>query len=254
MGRWSLQHDVRAISRLLPRGHPLHKPAVWLFEYSGLALAREHLRARNRRNAVFLHIPKSAGTSIHVMFDTPVLNSLHLVKRRFTGQGIVSFGHMSYRKLVAEGRVPKAFDASSFKFAFCRNPYDRLVSLFAYLQHINKVPHGESFLGFCRKLHRDGFEPIGLYNARGLSQCNPQARWVENVRLDFLGRVESMNEDVRRLAEKLGVEQVCMRRENASRRVAYAGYYCRESRDIAEFLYREDFERFGYAKLPLGSH
>lgn len=237
---------VRFFSSLMPSGHPLHDPAVRVFEYSGLAKARERLRAHKRRNAVFIWVPKTAGTSLQVALDAPVLKSLRLVKYRFIHRGIVTFGHMDYAELCARQHVSPQFDASAYKFAFCRNPYDRAVSLHAYLRRIGKLPEDETFLSFCRRLRRDGCEPIGLYNALGLSQCNPQVRWIERIRLDFLGRTERIETDARTVAAALHLTDMAVPHENVSRHDDFMQYYCSESREIVEDFYREDFRHLGY--------
>jgi len=220
-----------------------------LYRYSGLALLRPYLRAIGKKNAVFIWIPKTAGTSMFSVLDKygcSHLKYLDMVKYHFPQKGIVSFSHMSYRELVRNGYISKKFDASAFKFCFARNPYDRSVSLFFFLKKEGKVPQNMSFLSFCRQLRDKGFEEIGLYHVRGLSQCNPQVRWIEGVDMDFIGKIESIDEDFRKVLDVLGLPSASVPRLNKTRHKDYEQYYCHESREIVKELYKEDFRFFDY--------
>jgi chondroitin 4-sulfotransferase 11 len=227
------------------------KIATRLYEYSGAALLREHLR-KTKINAVFIWIPKAAGSSIYsILGAPPKLKKLHLVRNRFVNKGIVTFVHMDYSELVKRGYVSRRFDGSAIKFAFSRNPYDRAVSLYEYLKtqkmmKQRKVPGHESFLSFCRRLKNSGCENIGLYNVRGFSQCNPQVRWIENTRIDFLGKYESLEEDCEKILNLLELPAARLPHLNATHHADYRSYYCSESKEIVEEFYEEDFRYFGY--------
>ncbi|HTT80257.1 MAG TPA: sulfotransferase family 2 domain-containing protein, partial [Stellaceae bacterium] len=74
---------------------------------------------------IFTHVPKTAGKSIRYLFGLP----------EFAEQGIPDgnniedgFGHTRLSSL-----IDSAFFDDYFKFAFVRNPYDRIVSAFCYL-------------------------------------------------------------------------------------------------------------------------
>ncbi|MGD8977603.1 MAG: sulfotransferase family 2 domain-containing protein [Gammaproteobacteria bacterium] len=217
-----------------------------LADYSGLSLCKSYLHALGQPKAVFIWIPKTAGTSIFSLLDAPKLKSLHLARFRFPNRGIVTFGHMDYAELVRRDIVSASFDRAAFKFAFCRNPYERAVSLFHYVQRYGVLAADEIFLSFCRRLAAGECDDIGLYNVEGLSQCNPQTRWLRDVELDFLGRFETLEADTRRLAAQLGLDAHTAPHLNASEREDHRGYYCAESRQIVEQFYADDFHRFGY--------
>jgi len=217
-----------------------------LYEVSGAAMARERLRAMNRKNAVFIWIPKTAGSSVFRTLNAPKLKELRLVKYRFPNKGIVTFGHMDYAELVKQGYVSKVFDETAYKFAFSRNPYTRAVSLFLYLKRRKFIPEIESFRTFCRRLRDDGCEPVGLYNLNGMSQCNPQVRWVENVKMSFIGRVENITNDLEIVFQELGIQSKPLPHANRSTHSDPRSYYCEESKEIVEQFYKEDFEYFNY--------
>jgi len=222
----------------------------WVYRHSRLALLEQYIRAAGKRNAVFIWIPKTAGTSVFKVLEAngcQKLKAPHQVKDYFPQKGIVTFGHMNYRELVDRHYISRRFDESAAKFCFTRNPYDRAISLFHYLQRTGKIPGDLSFLSFCRLLNEKGCEAIGLFNARGLSQCNPQVRWTENIPMDYVGKIESLEEDLGTIMTMLGLDAVRAPHLNATAHKDYRKYYCDESRAIVGDFYREDFLEFNYS-------
>ena len=205
-----------------------------------------YLHGRNQKNAVFIWIPKTAGTSVYKSLGAVRRKALPRIKYRFANNGLYTFGHMDYIQLVEQGYVSNAYHESAYKFAFVRNPYDRAVSLFFYLKKVGTISIDETFLSFCRRLNEEGYEPIGLYNVSRLSQCNPQVRWVEKIKMDFVGKLESIEKDLKTIFDDLGIEEVVLPKLNKSNRSEYSEYYCLESKEIIELLYKEDFQNFGY--------
>ncbi len=220
-----------------------------LTDHSGLGYLYARLRSRGQRDAVFIWIPKNAGSSLWPALDLPKLKLRRLVKHHWAGRGRVTFGHMDFPALVRAGYVSEDFARRAFKFAFVRNPYDRAVSLYHYLETRGDRPEDMGFLDFCRTLERRGCEDIGFYNVRGWSQCNPQVRWLRDIDLAFLGRYESLADDLRRLQAELGVPATELPHVNASVRRHFADYYCEEAQQIVEHLYRDDFAQLAYPVL-----
>ena len=228
----------------------LRRRTTWLLDVSGASLWLERRKPVATPNAVFLWIPKSAGTTVYeTMGSPPLLKTEHLVRYRFVNAGLVTFGHMDYAALVQKGLVSPEFDQSAFKFAFARNPYDRIVSLYFYSQRVDRLSKDISFLDFCRQLLKEPCEPVGLYNSIGLSQCNPQSRWLEGIDVDYVGRVESIDEDMLTVMRELGFGATAeVPKLNATQHRSYRDYFCDETRQIVEHLYDEDFRQFGYHK------
>lgn len=232
------------------RIHKIQKRIVKLYEVMGLALLMERCRKAKHRNSVFIWIPKTAGTSVYEMLGSPpLLKTRHLIRTRFANKGLVSFGHVDYGLLLRDGYVSAEFDRTAYKFAFCRNPYARMVSLYFYSQRVGRLSAEISFLDFCRQLADHPCEPVGLYNSDGLSQCNPQCRWLEGFGVDFVGRVESLQTDLSVALKELGGElNAEVPQLNSTTHREYQNYYCSESRALVEHLYEDDFAAFGYEK------
>lgn len=201
------------------------------------------------KNLVFIRPARVASTSIERTLELERYSEAYRVKRHFTQEGWVNFGHMDYPELVKEGLVSEGFDKTAYKFSFVRNPYDRAVSLYWYIRLTEKLTCIPTFWDFCHLILDGGFRHIGLYNEIGCSICNPQVRWIENVDLDFLGRFESLQEDFGTLCYNIGFPQVKLKLARRIRRRHYSHYYDQKALQVVNKAYREDFERFNYPIL-----
>jgi len=196
-------------------------------------------------NALFIHIPKTAGFAVTRALDLQVFkrgiaDSIRAdrIRESFDGEtGKVCFRHALYENLVKHGAFGKEFENNSYKFCFCRNPYDRAVSHWAFTmtKHPNRLAPGTSFLEFTRQLgtRRDWI---------------PQMNWVVGVDFDYTGRFETLEEDIRKIGKDLGVEVKEIPVINTSKHKHYSTYYCDESKERVDEYYHADFKMFGYKK------
>lgn len=209
-----------------------------------------------QRDVLFIWVPKCAGMSIHSLLSRydpiPEDRWLKPLKKRFRNRGYATFSHVDVLQLVERGVVRRRYFENAFKFGFVRNPYDRLVSLFFYLKKIRleEVPEALSFDEFCRMVARGEYPPVGLYNHKGISQCNPMTGWLigpdGRLIVDFLGRFENLEEDLRTVCRTIGIPDE-IPHENRTQHRHYREYYTPETRAIVEKVYRGDLDRFGYA-------
>jgi hypothetical protein len=208
-----------------------------------------------------IHVPKTGGTSIWRCVDQmgiPVQNmgySLHPVCD--TSAPFTNMEHLSVQHLISKGVFTREWYDSCFKFAFVRNPWDRLVSLFEYLQYrLNQKRLRESnqylssFDTFVRKLTEPGctyIHPIGKLPTDDWSQANPQSRWIEQG-VDFVGRYEGLETDWKYICDKIGIpyHKLPVYGKSSKRLSHYKDYYTPELwRAVREF-YIEDVQNFGY--------
>lgn len=233
-------------------------PMQWLedfgknvMNYSGVGWLIHHLQNRGNPDAVFIWIPKNAGTSVYKTLKKRgclKAKKPERVKYRFSGKGLATFGHMDYHRLMKEGYVSRSYMNRAFKFCFSRNPYDRAISLYEYF----KTSFGRpiTFAQFIKKIHDEGVPSIGLFNSWKLSSCNPQKRWVENLELDFCGRFETLEDDFNRVLNHLDLPETELQHRNKSLRKRLSEYYDPDTKKRVEDFYREDFEYFGYPVEP----
>lgn len=201
-------------------------------------------------NAIFIWVPKNAGTSMYdALRRGASFNRFKRIKdlrKGFHQTGRVTFGHMDYRALIRSGHVDPGYFDGAFKFGFVRDPYTRAVSLFLYLKKEGRVKPATNFLAFCESLMAGCVETIGLYNSKGLSQCNPQVTWLSGIELDYVGRYEDLASSFKTIATKFQMPFDSLPHLNSSDKADYREFYCPNSWEIVETYYAEDFERFGY--------
>jgi hypothetical protein len=201
---------------------------------------------------VFLWSPRTGGTSVSRALASVgcyKFKTLRDVRHEFSQTGLATFGHQSYGQLVDCGAVSREYDAAAWKFAFVRNPWDRAVSLFAFLKRRGLLDEGETFADFARRLQERRHDPVGLYTARRLSWCNPQVEFLRGFdgqpAADFIGRFESLGEDLAVVARKLGLA-IGLMHLNAERHEHYREMYDDTTRALVGEAYAEDIETFGY--------
>lgn len=130
----------------------------------------------------FIHIPKCAGTSVRKVFDN------------------VTTGHKSFRKHNIN---------ADFTFSFVRNPFTRLKSLYRH-QH-SKDMKGVGGMGFQEWFNRTVVEEdrAWLHNPDYWKPC---FWWLSdeegNIQVDFIGKVETIDKDWRRLCEKIDINVI----------------------------------------------
>lgn len=186
----------------------------------------------DQHHAVFVHVPKTGGSTI--------------AKALFgSGAPIHATAH-------AFRRANSAKFAAYFKFAFVRNPWDRLVSAYYfYTQMPERSQHSKGiFERYCDfgTFVRDFVTPE---NVIGPLHLQPQYRFLcdaENrVLLDFVGRYESFESDVARAAEAIGLPLMGpLPKLNATDRPPYRECFDASTRAIVERVYAADLELFSY--------
>jgi hypothetical protein len=210
---------------------------------------------RSQQNAVFLWIPRTGGTSFYTALAKHGCSHhrrIDIIHYRFAQTGLVTFSHADYNALLEHGFVEPQFDETAYKFAIVRNPYDRLISLYHYFIKQRDLHPKTSFSTFCRLLREDAIDDIGIFNVNGMSQCQPQCRWLKdkNGKLipDYVGKFETLAESYKTIMAHLGIQEE-LPNINGTVHKPYQEYYSAEDIEIVNEFYREDFEEFGYKYL-----
>jgi chondroitin 4-sulfotransferase 11 len=212
----------------------------------------------HRHKAIFVHIPKTAGTSIEAVLGmhgdkqdigvVPYFNQEvdheHLYGRQMQ--------HMTAQSIRSVLEDDAAFDAY-FKFTVVRNPWDRLVSALAWTGQ--KWARGELLtqLDFEQQVQ----QAYELFNvARSASGAPelphflyPQCLYVYDAQrrplVDFVARYENLEADWRAICQKLGVDAPLPQRMRSHHKV-YRDYYSPRTRDLEAEMYAADAEIFDY--------
>jgi len=199
---------------------------------------------------LFVHIDKAAGSSIGLALQ-PVESR---PKPRRWRRRLMWLGPLNrlglYRALEfpahayaieAKRCLPPAVYDSLFKFAFVRNPWDRLVSRYAYLLHNEKHPRHK----FVQRMK--GFDDYVAWEMRRgkFFQHTYVTGPDGNLIVDFIGHFERLNEDFQKVCSRIGVKAE-LPRANASSHRDYRTYYSAATRELVGNYFQRDIELFGY--------
>jgi len=212
---------------------------------SSLMICRE-------RRFMFVHVPRTGGQSVErALFPSHSFSDREDPRHLYGWNA--SFGwlnHLSVQESRAGGFVTPVLARRLFSFAFVRNPWDRLVSEYAW-----KFPDDcVSFHDFVSAIAgREDHRVIGRYRSlRAYEQhVRPQADYVIDQggrsSVDFVGRWEKLQAGFREVCRYIGAPCIRLPHLNSSCRGPYADYYDRESRMLASQVYAVDIARFGYS-------
>ena len=204
-----------------------------------------------KSNIIFIRVPRTASTSIG--------------KAAFVGEG----AHLTAgdTKTFMQRYIRGIYFKRMFKFAFVRNPWDRLVS--GYFRTGIAPDCAETFSRFVEDTNIDKILHLGdldgkrrtldnvhkILMGEGLekntvSYLVPQHRYLcdsgDNIMVDFIGRYENLQEDWRKVCDRVGM-YVDLQRLNVGKHRPYREYYTRSSTiDKVAKMYEKDIEMFNY--------
>lgn len=231
---------------------------------------------------IFIHIGKTGGTSIEAALCRYLGVNFEETKKSPEGQWWKHIWAKDMRERVGE-RVWNDY----FTFAFVRNPYDLVLSLYSmytqYPQYTNP------------KDHRDLFHPWNQYEnfrhfirSMGSRQHEPDERWREQlttlgvatqmdvwndvsnlqtsyltdswkaregpgtILVDFVGRYETLQRDFDAACRAIGLPRLELTRVGATEHPPYSECYDAEMEEIVGRHFAVDIERFGYPPPGVG--
>jgi len=183
---------------------------------------------------VFLHIPKTGGTTIKRLLGIHQFNSEN-------PELIPSPQHLTCA-LLREKMGSEKYD-SYFKFTFVRNPWTRLVSEYFWRQGAPKRRLDMTFSEFT-KYAEDVVRNGRFYDRKFDDHFIPQIEYTSDV--NRVLRFEQFAEGVTSIAGQLGVHIDKVPEKPARRHDNYWEFYDPASRARVERVYQEDIDAFGY--------
>lgn len=213
-------------------------------------------------NCIFIHIPKTAGQSIEHFFLA--LHGLSWQERselllRFNPEpslGPERLAHLTAWEYLKYGYVEQAEFNRYFKFAFIRNPWERLVSEFYFYRYDKEM----TFKHFVFNALPEKSDYTDKYR-----HILPQYDFIYdkngNQLVDFIGRFETLEKDFNTVCKTLKIKNTelphvkpaaakksaMLTPESSSQtRSHYSDYYDEETKDQVARLYEQDILTFHY--------
>jgi hypothetical protein len=178
---------------------------------------------------IFIHITKTAGTSIGNAIGLPVKH------------------HLTAKEVIA--KIGKNKWNEAYKFTFVRNPWDRIVSLYEYRRRKDKTKIASNNIPFTEWINLTLGPNTDPYYCNNVKSFQPQVDWLKDdedtIAIDFIGKFESIREDFEQIRQAIGTRAE-LPHLNATKRSNYRDYYTDETRQIVANWYHEDIKTFDY--------
>lgn len=192
---------------------------------------------------LFVHIQKTAGTSI-----TRALHAIPGTRPLFHPHSL-----MKHVVLTEEQNA-------LFKFAFVRNPWDRLLSWYNMI--LNKGPinrfmsyvlaNARSFSEFidCVETVADtdgsADSTVPYLKSIAYNQLDYISTPDGQLNIDFIGRFENLNGDFAAVCRRLNLGAITLEHANRYAHADYRSYYTDRDIEKVRRLYERDILQFGY--------
>lgn len=182
------------------------------------------------KKLLFIHIPKCAGTSIEVFFAGRDWSEINGRTKHLTAQEAVKhYGQETWDQC--------------FTFSIVRNPWARFLSFF------NLAKVAQPKLEFDKWIRRV-CDKMG-YNFAGVRVNRSMAEYLTDkdgrIMVDFVGRVESLQDDFRTIVGRAGGDPGELPHTMAVKYDHdYRRWYTPETRDLVARRFKDDVELFKY--------
>lgn len=196
----------------------------------------------NKWRILFIHIPKSGGTSI----ATGLLNGSGDNVFRSSLGGSKHLDMVQLKKYMRRTNNGWFNIDNYYKTAFVRNPFDRLLSGFMYLKHREERPDliNLNFTEYCRKIDKKKPTKTHKYILK------PQLDYIVNeggqIITDFIGRFENIEEDFQKMCNNIGRTDATLPKKNSTEHKNYREYYDDYSKQLVEDIFYQDLKEFNY--------
>ena len=218
------------------------------------------------RKLVFVHIQKTGGDTVSRLMGESIPD-IFCFKAK----------HESAVKAAAELKCWNEY----FKFAFVRNPWDRLVSWYSMIRDAETIRWHQILTNQRIRSHfrqtrenklwryvldnSSTFEEFiinctdeievdeGVHYSFAYNQLDYIADSNDDLLVDFIGRFESFGSDLYKVYDRLGLELGSIPHENRSVRGHYSTFYTPETETIVRKRFQRDIEYFGYKFENVGN-
>lgn len=192
---------------------------------------------RGKKEVILIHPLKTGGTTLRW--------SLKFNKVNGNAHG---FGK-HYPAFAIEEIIGRRLWKRAFRFAFVRNPWDRMLSLYRYRVRKGLLGEGDSLMPFDQWIV-ESFDQLSK-TKKPYHHLDPQVKWLRSgngkIEMDFIGRHERFEEDFLDLCQKLKVEPRLKTKNVNPEKVDYKAFYTPQTKEIVAQFHQEDLDEFGYS-------
>jgi hypothetical protein len=211
------------------------------------------------RNYIFVHIPKTGGTALSLALeeraradDILIGDTPKAVRRRKRLRKLEVEGRLWKHSKLAdiEGAVPQNTIANMFVFTLVRNPWDRFVSYYHWLQ-LQNWEHPAVTLAKTLEFSAFLNHPLTRH-ALCERYCDYMKDGSGQLQKAHYFRLENLDEELAPLWDHLGFDLGPIARANASHRARdFRPYYSDTDAALVARLAELDIKEFGYQFSPV---
>jgi hypothetical protein len=192
------------------------------------------------RKVAFVHIQKTGGSTVARLLRANIPD-IYMVGERH------EFAMRGVKEL-------EDWD-EYFKFAFVRNPWERLVSWYSMVTTFRKAGNElwqyvhdncSNFEEFIHNCTDEVEIRKGVHYSFAYNQLDYVTDEDGDLIVDFIGRFESFDKDVCKVFDRIGVEIEAVPHWNHSRHTHHSAFYTPETERIVRERFEKDIEYFGY--------
>jgi len=198
----------------------------------------------SKKRTVFIHIQKTGGSSV----------------RKILKVQLGDLEELGFKHDLARWHYESISEWDEcFKFAFVRNPWDRLVSWYSMIEQ-NKELLNQTRNKLWEYVIRqsNSFDEFVINCTQEVDDFDGKKSFLYNqldyltdihgeMLVDFVGKYESFEEDMQYVLRSLRLSgDATFTHENRSKHKHYSGYYTEDLKNIVAERYARDIEYFGY--------
>jgi len=177
----------------------------------------------HKLKAIFIHVPKCGGTSVECVLQN---ESFVYQQHYHTPHSELNENHGNY-----------------FKFAFVRNPYDKLVSEYKWFTNNKHKYPRKQVKDFYKDVDFKTFLKIFTNWSESKSNHDPNKgdyyhgldymQILQPIdQINFIGRFENLQQDFDTVCDKIGIDKQQLPHKNKTKHKHYTEYYDDETRKI----------------------
>ena len=208
----------------------------------------------HKHKAIFIHIPKTGGTSIEKFFNISPFNNKLPDYTNLVGYDKklgIHLQHATVSQIIEHNLIPDNIWNEYFKFTIVRNPFDKMYSEYNWISKDIKIK--DSFLNFINKAgkYREVLNNRSIWEYRGDHLTN-QIDYIQHnnkIQVDYIARFENFQREIETI---LGFLKIDKKFDIHSKKIKdkifkqYYHFYSRIDKKIIEKAYKEDLEFFDY--------